>query len=129
MGSKLKAGSSVPFVLSGYRDQPDAVRYSLCVLSADANDKILDLRDDYIAAKGDKAKQRELRAAMLSISVVGMQPEEITATITDRECWELIAAAITCASLTVDERKKFALQCLSETASSAEIVEASAETE
>lgn len=124
MSFKLRAGSSMAYVLDGYRDDPDAIKYQIRVLSADANDQLIDLRDEYLAAKNDKAEQRRLRLEMLKIAVV--DSDGLTATLTDRECWELIAAAIKAASLTVDERKKFELQCSSEMASSANDVEPSA---
>lgn len=125
--SKLRAGSPFPYILKEDREREDAVRFQLRVLSADDADKMDELRNEY-ATTEDRARKRDLRFDMLQLAMFEFR-KDITAELTESECWELIANAIIGAVLSTEDRKKFVLPLQSETDSSASDAAASALTE
>jgi hypothetical protein len=127
MASKLRAGSGFPYILKEDRGEVTEPQFMLRVLSADDSDTINDLREQYIAAE-DRSKKRELRLAMLRLAMFE-QREDVTAILTESECWELISGAIIGAVLSTEERKKFVLPLQSETDKSASDAAANVSTE
>lgn len=127
MASKLRAGSGFPYVLKEDRGEVTEPQFILRVLSADDSDTINGLREQYIAAE-DRLKKRELRLAMLRLAMFE-QREDVTAILTESECWELISGAIIGAVLSTEERKKFVLPQQLETDRSASDAAANVSTE
>jgi len=127
MASKLRAGSGFPYVLKEDRGEVTEPQFMLRVLSADDSDTINGLREQYIAAE-DRLKKRELRLAMLRLAMFE-QREDVTAILTESECWELISGAIIGAVLSTEERKKFVLPQQLETDRSASDAAANVSTE
>lgn len=112
--SKLRAGSGFGYILKEDRGTVTEPQFQLRVLSADDNDRINDLRDDYLATD-DKSRRKECRNEMLRLSLFDGDYAKVTSVLTDQECWELISGAIIGAALSTEERKKFVLPQQSET--------------
>lgn len=117
MPSKLRAGGLFPYILIEDRGDCTDCRYNLRVLSCDDNAMVLDLRNEYVAAK-DPKQRNEVFRSILDLCVD--DAASVTSVLTERECWELIGAAIEGAALTADERKKFLSPPPSETENSAD---------
>ena len=95
MPSKLKAGGTFPYVLECDREDDPGSVFHLNILSCAEEEELLDARERYFEASGDKAKQRELTLVMLGIAVKsfdvkGQEGKELKTFLTDRECFELV---------------------------------------
>jgi molybdopterin-guanine dinucleotide biosynthesis protein len=111
MPDKLRAGGSFPFILEGDRTETQSPQFKIRVLSASDNDAVIELRDEFIAAK-EKTDRRQIVGQILDrcvseVLIEGYSTVDLQDLLTDRECWELISAAIEGAALTAEERKKY----------------------
>ena len=129
MPSKLKAGGTFPYVLECDREDDPGSVFHLNILSCAEEEELLDARERYFEASGDKAKQRELTLVMLGIAVKsfdvkGQEGKELKTFLTDRECFELVAASVNGTILSPGERKKFVSPQPSDAAKSADDAQA-----
>lgn len=127
MPDKLRTGGSFPYTLEADRHDDPSPQFGIVVLSAAENDAVIELRDQFITAQ-DKATRSGLLNQILSkcvkqVLIEGYGLTDLRDLLTERECWELIAAAINGAALTPEERKKFVLPPQCETDSSASVAE------
>ena len=111
MPDKLRAGGSFPYVLEGDRTGTQSPQFKVRVLSASDNDAVIDLRDEFISAK-EKSDRIQIVGQILDrcvdeVLIEGYSKVDLQDLLTDRECWELISAAIEGAALTAEERKKY----------------------
>lgn len=117
MPDKLRAGGAFPFILEGDRAETKKPQFQIRVLSVSQHSDLISLRDQFIDPE-NADKRRELVEKMIGIAVeeiVDKQCEPLAEVLTEREHWELIAAAIDGAALTAEERKKFVSPPQSET--------------
>ena len=112
MPAKLRAGGGFPFILpddlANGETQP---QFIIRILSMDEDIEIATLRQEYIAAT-DLNKRKEIMKRALAIAIkdclIG-DILDIASSLTTLECWQVINAATEGATLTAEQRKKFAL--------------------
>lgn len=111
MPSKLKSGGTFPYVLSDERGEDKPAVFMLRVLSCLEEAELVESRDRYFNRGDSDASESTMLGEMLSIALASHsiegQPEDPRAFLTSRECFQLVAGAITGAALSADERKKF----------------------
>lgn len=116
MPTKLKAGGTFPYVLKDERGDDDAARFQLRVLSCLEEAELKRSQDKYFKRGEDDASEADMLAEMLSVALAShtLDCQDVREQLTSRECFELVAGAITGTLLTEDERKKFVLPASSE---------------
>lgn len=102
---KIKPGRTFPYYLKDQSGDDDPLIVDVFVLSSDAEGQVSDLTNQYTATT-DRSERTSLLKQMAQLC----SPEDITSVLSSRECWDVIGAAITGASLTVEERKKLGSQ-------------------
>ena len=111
MPDKLRSGGSFPFILAGDRTETDSPQFKIRVLSSSDNDAVIELRDAFVASKTKQDRStildELLEKCVNEVLIDGYSKDGLKDLLTERECWELIAAAIEGASLTTEERKKY----------------------
>jgi len=108
MPSKLRAGGVFPYILLEDRATETVPQFELRILSGEDTDEVASLRKQFIEGQDKQASFLKLIEKTVAKCVIpGMEGQSIRSVLTDRECWELIAAAITGAALTSEERKKY----------------------
>jgi hypothetical protein len=123
MPDKLRAGGAFSFTLASDRTETQSAQFKIRVLSASENDAVIELRDAFVANK-DRAQRSDLLRQMLNkcvseLLIAGYGKADLPELLTERECWELIGAAIEGAALTTEERKKYVLPPQSDSEQSA----------
>lgn len=134
MPAKLRAGGAFPYILEEDREIVSQPQFQIKILSVDDNESLNELRQSYVTVdRGDLKKRNEIAQQALDLTVASYSIPEwdgpLFKLLTERECWELINAATSGASLTADERKKFVSPPQSATGSCASDVEPIAKTD
>lgn len=97
--SKLFAGRTFDYLYEGET-------FKLAILSGLQSEELTQLTVDFKST--DRTAQKAALNAMVALTIKGGPFEgDPRASLTDRECWDLIAAATKASVLTADERKKF----------------------
>lgn len=115
MPSKLKAGGIFPYQLKEERGEPDAPVFQLRVLSCLEEAELKASQTRYFNRGESDESESAMLAEMIAVALAShpLDCGDVREQLTSRECFELIAGAITGTMLTEDERKKFVLPALS----------------